>query len=93
MLRHHAPAGEQGARLDQFGQFLLGEMLHDLAYILRVLAGGDKDCVFRLDYHDVLHTDRCNELLRRINVVAVSIQNKVILSFDYVGAAAISGLG
>jgi hypothetical protein len=50
--------------------FLLLEVLHDFAYVLRAVAGADQDGVVGFDYYQVIDADGGYEFFRAPEVVA-----------------------
>ena len=49
--------------LYQFMQLLLIQILHNFADVLRVLAGGDQECVIRFYDYQIVHTYTATNLL------------------------------
>src|SRR3954464_14648113 len=57
-------------------------MLHDFAYILRVLARGDEQSVVRIDNNKILYSNDRNELFGGINKVPVGREREALVGAD-----------
>src|SRR5215475_1008982 len=89
VISSHCPRPNKVAPLgrgisDQFGQILLVQILHDFAYILRILPGGDQQSVFGLDHHNVVDPDYGDKFSRSVHVIPAGIQSEDALSRDEV---------
>ena len=65
-------------------KFLLIQMLHNLAYVLRLLARGDQQRVNRFYDYQVVHTHHCDKFARRVNIIPRRIQGEDTFARDQV---------
>src|SRR5690348_12077853 len=67
---------------EQLGQLLVAEVFYDLAHVLRMLARGYQNGVFRLDYNHIAHAYGSDEFFGRVHIIAFGIQDEVVNRFD-----------
>ena len=57
-------------------QLLLVQILHNFAYVLRVLARCDQQSIRSFDHHQIADPDHRDKLARRMNIISPRVQQE-----------------
>src|SRR6267142_295906 len=67
-------------------------MFHDLAHVLRVLAGGDEQSIVGVHDHKILYSDHGNKLFWRVDEVTRSFQRVTLVGAHHIQRISMDGM-
>ena len=82
-MERFTPSQSYTIESHQVSLALRHQLLHHFAHILRVAARGDEQGIARIDYDQILHAQKRDELVRTVNVIAVCVDDESIRGLDY----------